>query len=270
MCNDPNSPNPQKFCCMRGWVITCIVFGTLEVLSGLNNIQAVIAGEPCYICPTNKVDYVADAGYNCWIGAEVKGNSHELEDPTNFPHYTKAKCDAANGDWRVYSCADAHSFWLGLQAVRGGSETCTKWQNIYKDTCCVAGAAPPNSTQNALFQMLFNLLTGTLKIVGGAMLSCCCGQPTPGKMKCSKFTLGAALLVDLILLVIVFVGIGAVTNADATEFWGPQIATFLVIFVIVAIVWQIIQIVIVSVALLQIRGAEREGIGAAPKGGPSI
>ena len=33
MCNDPQSPHPAAFCCMRSWSIAVLIFGILELLN---------------------------------------------------------------------------------------------------------------------------------------------------------------------------------------------------------------------------------------------
>ena len=42
MCSDPNSPDPQAFCCMRGFAIATLVFGAFNVIGALNNISTLV------------------------------------------------------------------------------------------------------------------------------------------------------------------------------------------------------------------------------------
>ena len=64
MCQDSTSPDPGRFCCMRGWSITVMVFGIFEILFGGFQIPTLLS-PTCYTCPTNKVDYAKLAGYTC-------------------------------------------------------------------------------------------------------------------------------------------------------------------------------------------------------------
>ena len=117
----------------------------------LLSVQGIIAGEPCYICPTKAVAYTAEAGYWCDVGGVPKGDSND--ETSEFS--TQALCESNSGKWTVYSCGDAHQTFLqagnarrgsNAEVIRSGHATCTQFQGFYADKCCVDGSAPPNTT----------------------------------------------------------------------------------------------------------------------------
>ena len=107
MCSDPNAPDPGRFCCMRGWVITVMIFGILEILFGFGQVPT-LASPPCFICPNNMVNYSATAGYRCdRFGTWSKSSNFEAH---NVP--TEAACMQDGGyNWVPYTCAESHYFW---------------------------------------------------------------------------------------------------------------------------------------------------------------
>ena len=276
MCNDPNSPDPQRFCCMRGWSITLLVFGIFEVVSALFSVQGIIAGEPCYICPTKAVAYTAEAGYWCDVGGVPRGDSND--DSSEFS--TQALCESNSGKWTVYSCGDAHQTFLqagnprrgsNAEVIRSGHATCTEFQGFYADKCCVDGSAPPNTTSQSLVQLFAGFVIGMLKVIAGGVLSCCAGKPNPGKMKCAQISGACALVLDLAYLIVLFAGIGSVTSQESADFYGVTASRFRLIFVLVGIGWQMFNIAILSIAVFQVHRAKKAGIGGGDKAaGPAI
>ena len=205
MCSDPNAPDPGRFCCMRGWVITVMIFGILEILFGFGQVPT-LASPPCFICPNNMVNYSATAGYRCdRFGTWSKSSNFESH---NVP--TEAACMQDGGYlWVPYTCAESHYFWAftgGRQAVSAGLETCSAPQTA-ESHCCMTGTPAPSIQAAAggggtLIQMMFLLLGGALKFIASVPLSCCGGKPTRGKMMLSMIVGGLALLLDIIGLLL--------------------------------------------------------------------
>merc|ERR1719482_2463091 len=104
MCNDPSSPNPGAFCCMRGTGISVIVFGVIALaFTGLGT-QGLGQSRPCFICPNGGVNYQASAGGLC----EVAGTTHDSHDPASILYSTETTCTAASGTWTAQTCAEMH------------------------------------------------------------------------------------------------------------------------------------------------------------------
>ena len=213
MCSDPNAPDPGRFCCMRGWSITVMIFGILEILFGFGQVPT-LASPPCFICPNNAVNYTAMAGYRCdRLLGTAKSSNFEAH---NVP--TEAACMQDGGyNWVPYTCAETHYFWAftgGRQAVNGGFETCSAWQTA-EAHCCKAGTPAPSIQAAAggggtLIQMIFLLLGGALKLIAGTVVSCCAGKPNRGKMMTAMIVGGLALLLDIIGLILGIVSMLAV------------------------------------------------------------
>ena len=205
MCQDSTSPDPGRFCCMRGWVITVMIFGILEILFGFGQVPT-LASPPCFICPNNMVNYSATAGNACHrFGTFALTSANEAH---NVPN--EAACNREGGHtYAPYTCADAHYFWAftgGRQAVSGGFATCPEWQGHYAH-CCMAGTPAPSIQAAAggggtLIQMVGLLLGGALKFIASAVLSCCAGKPTRGKMMTASIVGGLALLLDIIFFIL--------------------------------------------------------------------
>ena len=194
MCSDPNAPDPGRFCCMRGWSITVMIFGIVEILFGLSNIPTLIS-PTCWVCPTNKVDYQATAGYTC--SRVLQDDLYSVVPADGVG--SAANCTAKGGTtYTPYTCGEAHIYYLTNPV---DSATCTEWQGYYAEACCVAGDPPPGQT-TTIIQMLGLLVGGLLKVVAGLVLSCCAGKPSPGKMRTAIVTGGIALALDVIFFIL--------------------------------------------------------------------
>ena len=197
MCQDSTSPDPGRFCCMRGWSITVMVFGIFEILFGGFQIPTLLS-PTCYTCPTNKVDYAKLAGYTCSM-PPMQPDLYSLRPADGVG--TAANCTAAGGTaYTPYTCGEAHIVMLTSRELRG--DVCTEWQGYYADVCCIAGDAPPDGQATTIVQMAGLFIGGLLKVIAGAVLSCCAGKPNPGKMMTATITAGLALALDVIFFIL--------------------------------------------------------------------
>lgn len=219
MCNDPNSPNPAAFCCMRGWAIAFIVFGCFEVLGSLNNIQGMIRGGSCYVCPDSTVDWEKEAGHECSVDLMWKGETSCLEaeydkafcTPLKATLNTQTDCEAAKGEWTAFTCGERARWWA--RSSIGASNDCSVAQaSPTMQACCIAGDAPPGN--RAAFNLFFLLILGGLKITAGSLLSCCCGAPSEGRMKAVLGVMSLVCLMDLVLVILTVVSLGSVSNNE--------------------------------------------------------
>ena len=218
MCDNPNSPNPQAFRCMRIWAIISIVFGILCVLGALQQIQPMSAPPPCWICPDGGVDSTAYASSWCRgrRGQPIGGTTCLETDFANTfcgPRSVtdSAGCSSAGGDWIESYCGEVNAYWASN--VRGGSSECAVLQaSPQLSACCIPGDPPPSGGNwVALMLFIFNLLLAICKISGGGVLSCCGGQPSEGKMKSAMGFAALSILIE----------IGGTARARARAVAGP-------------------------------------------------
>ena len=210
MCNDPNAPNPAAFCCMRAWAIVTIVFGVFNILGTVNYLPAFEQRDPCYICPDSHFDYASSSAitHHCQNGWEATGTPLCLDSAyaaavsswcsSNTDH-TEEKCSESGGTWTEDTCKGYHDHFSSV--FQAGSAQCTALQNVdFVKSCCVAGPTPPGNAGMWYYPigLILTFIVGVLKVVGGSMSSCCCGEPSAGKTKCAVICIVTALLLDIL------------------------------------------------------------------------
>jgi hypothetical protein len=276
MCNDPSSPNPGAFCCMRGTGIAVIVFGFINlVFTGLG-VPGLGRRQPCFICPNGGVNYQTPAGGLCDRG----GVTHDSHDPASILYSTETTCTAESGTWTAQTCAEMHVTYRSRAREDTfvpddeADASCSARQAAFAlEGCCDATKDPPPDTtaQNTIGWVL-GLLQALFKIIAGSLLSCCFGVPTPGKMKSAMVLAGLAALLDFVGLIFAFFGIARVTDPDFVNERGGTAQTF---FLAILVVWIILSLINIAVSLSFVfatRSAGQKGIGKAEGigGVPSI
>jgi hypothetical protein len=277
MCNDPSSPNPGAFCCMRGTGIAVIVFGVIDLAGVAWGIPGLGQAPPCFICPNGKVNYQTPAGGLCDRG----GITYDSHDPANTLYSDADSCTANSGTWTAQTCAEMHQRYQNQRQGNDASvpndsadASCSARQAEFAlEGCCDATGDPPLDTtaQNTIGWVL-GLLQGLFKLIAGSLLSCCFGVPTPGKMKSAMVLAGLAALLDFVGLIFAFFGIARVTDPDFVNERGGTAQTF---FLAILVVWIILSLINIAVSLSFVfatRSAGQKGIGKAEGigGVPSI
>jgi hypothetical protein len=276
MCNDPSSPNPGAFCCMRGTGIAVIVFGFINlVFTGLG-VQGLGRRQPCFICPNGGVNYQTPAGGLCDRG----GVTHDSHDPASILYSTETTCTAESGTWTAQTCAEMHVTYRSRAREDTfvpddeADASCSARQAAFAlEGCCDATKDPPPDTtaQNTIGWVL-GLLQGLFKLIAGSLLSCCAGVPTPGKMKSAMVLAGLAGVVDFINIVFGILFFASTQDPNFVNERGGQAQTAWIIW---SVTWTILSVIATAVSfsfVISTFSAGKKGIGKAEGMGgvPSI
>jgi len=265
MCNDPSSPNPGAFCCMRGTGIAVIVFGVINLAFTGWGSQGLGQGQPCFICPNGGVNYAASAGGLCDRG----GVTHDSHDPASILYSTETTCTAESGTWTAQTCAEMHQKYRNRAPANtfvpddSADASCSARQAAFAlEGCCDATKDPPPDTtaQNTIGWVL-GLLQALFKIIAGSLLSCCAGVPTPGKMKSAMVLAGLAALLDFVGLIFAFIGIARVTDPEFVNERGGNVQTFFLVGITIWIVLSLINIGVTLSFVFATGSAGKKGIG---------
>jgi len=267
MCNDPSSPNPGAFCCMRGTGIAVIVLGFIDLVFTIWGAAggALTQGSPCFICPNGKVNYQAPAGGLCDRG----GTTYDSHDPANILYSTQTTCTDESGTWTAQTCAEMHQRYQNergndISVPRDSADaSCSARQVSFEAIgCCDATGDPPRDTtvQN-IINWCLGLIVTICKISAGSLLSCCAGVPTPGKMKSAMVLAGLAALLDFVGLIFAFIGIARVTDPEFVNERGGNVQTFFLVGITIWIVLSLINIGVTLSFVFATGSAGKKGIG---------
>ena len=173
MCQDSTSPDPGRFCCMRGWSITVMVFGIFEILFGGFQIPTLLS-PTCYTCPrtrsiTRSSPATPAACHQCSRTSTRSAPRMASAPPQTARPRAAPPTRHTRAARRTSSCS---------RHARG--DVCTEWQGYYADVCSIAGDAPPDGQATTIVQMAGLFIGGLLKVIAGAVLSAR-ASPTRGR-----------------------------------------------------------------------------------------